>query len=63
MRKEFRIRKTEYINKTFRMPKTLVDELGVAAQAANISVNELVIQSCQYALENLVLEKKNEDKS
>ena len=63
MGKEFRIQKTEYVNKTFRMPKKLVDELGIAAQAANISVNELVIQSCNYALENLVLDKKNDDKS
>lgn len=63
MGKEFRIQKIEYVNKTFRMPKTLVDELGLAAQEADISVNELIIQSCQYALENLVIEKKNDDKS
>ena len=63
MGKEFRIHKIEYVNKTFRMPKNLVDELGLTAQAANIFVNELVIQSCNYALENLVLDKKNDDKS
>lgn len=63
MGKEFRIQKTEYVNKTFRMPKKLVDELGLVAQESDISVNELVIQSCQYALENLVINKKNDDKS
>lgn len=63
MGKEFRIQKIEYVNKTFRMPKTLVDELGLVAQESDISVNELVIQSCQYALENLVINKKNDDKS
>ena len=63
MGKEFRIQKIEYVNKTFRMPKTLVDELGLVAQESDISVNELVIQSCQYALENLVIDKKNDDKS
>ena len=63
MGKEFRIQKIEYVNKTVRMPKTLVDELGLAAQEADISVNELIIQSCQYALENLVIDKKNDDKS
>lgn len=63
MRKEFRIQKTEYVNKTFRMPKKLVDELGIVAQAADTSVNELVVQSCQFALENLVLDKKDSDES
>lgn len=63
MGKEFRIQKIEYVNKTFRMPKTLVDELGLVAQESDISVNELIIQSCQYALENLVIDKKNDDKS
>ena len=63
MGKEFRIQKIEYVNKTFRMPKTLLDELGLVAQESDISVNELIIQSCQYALENLVIDKKNDDKS
>ena len=63
MGKEFRIQKIEYVNKTFRMPKTLVDKLGLVAQESDISVNELIIQSCQYALENLVIDKKNDDKS
>ncbi len=43
----------EYQNKTFRIPAELVQELEVVAQANNISVNKLVIQSLQYALDNL----------
>ena len=62
MGKEFRIQKMEYVNKTFRMPKELVEEMGKVAQEADISVNELVIQSCRFALENLALDKKNDDK-
>lgn len=62
MAKEFRIQKTEYVNKTFRMPKELVEEMAKIAQEADTSVNELVIQSCRFALENLVMDKKNDDK-
>ena len=43
----------EYQNKTFRIPTELVQELEMVAQANNISVNKLVIQSLQYALDNL----------
>lgn len=43
----------EYQNKTFRIPSELVQELEMVAQANNISVNKLVIQSLQYALDNL----------
>lgn len=49
----FRIEKTEYTNKTFRLPVPLVTELEHLAQAKDISVNQLVIQCCRYALENL----------
>lgn len=43
----------EYQNKTFRIPTELVQELEMVAQANNISANKLVIQSLQYALDNL----------
>ena len=51
----FKVRKDydEYQNKTFRIPTELVKELEVVASANNISVNKLVIQSLQYALDNL----------
>lgn len=50
---EFKIRKPKYVNKTFRMPAELVSELGVLAQKKDISVNQLVIQCCQFAMEHL----------
>ncbi len=46
----FKIEKKEFVNKTFRIPKELVDELSTVAQKEGISMNELVIQCCKYAL-------------
>lgn len=49
----FRIEKQEHINKTFRMPIELVRELERIAQAEGVSMNQLVIQCCRYALSEL----------
>ena len=49
----FRIEKTEYVNKTFRLPVELVEELEHVAQKEDISVNKLVMQCCRYALDHL----------
>ena len=38
-----KIQKTEYQNKTFRLPVALVEKLGEAAQKNNISMTKLVI--------------------
>lgn len=63
----FKIEKPEYVNKTFRMEKKLVEQLEKLAQNENISVNSLVIQCCNYALDNLELSsdknKKEEETS
>ena len=53
----FKVEKQEYINKTFRMPVELVKEMEILAQSKEISLNQLVIQCCKYALNNL--EKDN----
>lgn len=49
----FRVKKDEHINKTFRMPVALIKKLEQLAQEKNVSLNNLVIQCCEYALENL----------
>lgn len=49
----FRIEKQEYVNKTFRVPVELARELECLAQQKDISLNQLVIQCCKYALDNL----------
>ena len=49
----FKIKKTEMVNKTFRLPLELVQELQTVAQNKNVSLNNLIIQRCEYALKNL----------
>lgn len=49
----FKVEKTEYINKTFRMPKDLITELSELAQKKDISLNQLIIQCYRYSLDNL----------
>ena len=49
----FKIEKHEMINKTFRLPLDLVEKLSKVAQNQGISLNSLVKQCCEYALNNL----------
>ena len=49
----FKIKKTENVNKTFRLPLDLVKKLESLAQNREVSLNNLVIQCCEYALENI----------
>lgn len=49
----FKIEKPEMINKTFRLPSELVERLLKEAQNNGVSLNNLVVQCCEYALKNL----------
>lgn len=49
----FEVKKVETTNKTFRLPVDLVKRLEVVAQHKNVSMNNLIIQCCEYALNNL----------
>ena len=49
----FEVRKEEYVSKTFRLKKELVDELAKCASKKDIAVNELVSQRCRYSLDNM----------
>lgn len=49
----FKITKEEYVNKTFRIEKNLVEELEILANKKNISLNKLVVKCIKYALDNL----------
>ncbi len=50
----FKIEKgSECENKTFRLPVELIERLAVLASRNNISMNKLVIQCLNYALDNL----------
>lgn len=56
----FKVSKPEMVNKTYRMPAELVERLNVVAQAQKVSLNNLVCQCCEYALNNLS-DSKNDD--
>jgi len=49
----FQVKKEEYVNKTFRLNKALVEELAQCAAANKISMNLLVAQCCRYALDSM----------
>ncbi len=49
----FKVKKVEHINKTFRLPVELVKKMEALAQNRGVSLNNLVIQCCEYALENI----------
>lgn len=49
----FKIKKPLSSNKTIRMPDALIDKLQLLADANDISFNQLVVQCCEFALENM----------
>ena len=55
----FVVKKPDMVNKTFRMPSELIKQLECLAQTKNVSLNNLVIQCCEYALNNLNIEEDN----
>lgn len=59
MSKKFRINKIDYVNKTFRLPRDLVDEINKVATEAGVSTNEFFIQAAYFALQNLELDDKD----
>ncbi len=48
------------VSKSFRLPVELVDELDKLAYENNLSLNQLVIQCLNFALENLDKGENNE---
>ncbi|HIR52216.1 MAG TPA: hypothetical protein IAB39_02265 [Candidatus Onthovicinus excrementipullorum] len=49
----FQIKKAQQSNKTIRMPDSLIDRLQKLADQNDISFNQLVVQCCEYALDNM----------
>lgn len=49
----FEIKKTQSSNKTIRMPDTLIERLQALADKNDISFNGLVVQCCEYALNDM----------
>lgn len=51
----FEIKKeyNEYVSKTFRLPTEIIQRLEVEAQKNNTSLNKVVIQGLEFAIQNL----------
>ena len=53
MNMKFKVKKQEYANRTFRLPVELLEELNTIATDKNISLNQLIVQCCEFAIENI----------
>ena len=51
--KSYKIKKSLSSNKTIRMPDELINDLQKIADLNDISFNQVVVQCCEYALENM----------
>ena len=49
----FKIKRSQSSNKTVRMPDELIAQIEKLASENRISFNNLVVQCCEYALDNL----------
>lgn len=54
----FKIEREEYINKTFRLNKKLVEQLELICDEKNISLNKLIVKCIEYALNDMEETKK-----
>jgi len=50
---KFVVKKNQSSNKTIRMPDELIEQLQNLADKNDISFNQIVIQCCKCALENV----------
>lgn len=57
----FKVNKPEMVNKTFRMPAELIERLNIVAQEQKVSLNNLVCQCCEYALNNMSEKSDSEE--
>ncbi len=55
---DFIIKKPSSSNRTIRMPDTLIEKITKLASEKNVSFNQIVIQCCEYAIENLPENKR-----
>lgn len=55
--KLFEIKKMTASNRTVCMPDLLIEKLKKLAEENDIPFNQLVVQCCEYAIENLISNK------
>ena len=49
----FKIEREEYVNKTFRIDKKLIERMEKVCDEKNISLNKLVVKCIEYALNDM----------
>ena len=57
----FKVEKTVYVNKTFRLDTKLVEQLEQICIDKNISLNKLIVKCINYALENLEEDEETQE--
>ena len=55
---DFIVKKTTYTNRTIRLPDYLIEKISKLAGEKDVSFNQVVVQCCEYALENLPKDKE-----
>lgn len=58
----FEIKKAQRSNKTIRMPDDLIDRLQKLADRNDISFNQLVVQCCEYAINDMEEQSESNEK-
>ncbi len=58
---DFIIKKPTSSNRTIRMPDTLIEKISKIANEQDVSFNQVVVQCCEYALENMPKDSKETD--
>lgn len=60
---KFSVNREEFVTKTFRIPKSLADELESICDKKNISLNKLIVECAKYALKNFDEKENNLDET
>jgi predicted HicB family RNase H-like nuclease len=59
----FVVKKPVTVNKTIRLPEELLKRLETIASQKDISLNQLIVQCCEYALNDLAEEPQTESRT
>ncbi|WP_373484469.1 toxin-antitoxin system HicB family antitoxin [Acetobacterium sp.] len=59
----FVVKKPVTVNKTIRLPEELLKRMETIASQKDISLNQLIVQCCEYALNDLAEEPQTESRT
>ena len=58
---DFVIKKPSSSNRTIRMPDTLIEKITKLATEQDVSFNQVVVQCCEYAINNISESEHNSE--